>query len=542
MTSRMKIAAQDDPERLHDYDIQSLLKRLSKQTDIKRKGYGRRVLQINSEICYNRQKYCGVVPMNDIKETGSLMEKVEKRWLEYRSIPYAIILMLVIGLLGVPEVINFIVPSSPEEGWPQDRFYGLLIAVALIVIYVVGCIIHNQLPHAPRHSLGILFVIDAENDQVFASVKYKLVNNFEEFIAANGKPISTICVQRKRISRYNTKDKESVKKLLQDTNCIFFINVRCNVDNPADIQQYEMTVDYSVVHPHFTDEAQYILAHDLQTLQIPVRRQRFKRTQTIDVFSATAQTLVITCRYIFGLIQLFSGNVNIAIVFFKEVKSDLSSYQKDHPYLNVSELERVVNEKLFISYMRKASEKMERFEREKKIHYLEEMRDTLSNANLIYPDTYAYNINMAYAYIILEKDAEKAQECIEKCKKSKNNGEWKYSEAFIMAYLGRAPRSICHKYASAMEIQYDNLVRIADYIEFVIEREPNRIALHLAAGLIYEKLSDPFQAKIHFSTYLHKIKNIDENSKKMIKAKMENLICNVHCNNNCQECSGISCI
>ena len=444
-------------------------------------------MQIHGEICYNIPKCCGAVPMDDMKEAGSLMEKVEKRWLEYRSIPY--FLLLAIGLYGVLVAIDF------------NRCYGVLIAVTLVLIYVVLCLLHNRLPHAPRGSLGILFVIEGENDQVFASVKYKLVNNFEAFISDNGKPIYTICVPRRRISRYNTKNKGSATKLLQDTNCIFFINVRCNVDNPADVQEYEITVDYSVVHPQFTDETQNIVAHDLQTLEKPVRRQRFKRAQTIDVFSATAQTLVITCRYIFGLIQLFSGNADIAIDLFKAAKCDLKTYQsfqKDSPHLNIRTLEKVINEKLFVGYIRKASEEMERFEREKKLHYLEEMRDTLNNANLICPDTYAYNINMAYAYIILEKDAKKAQACIEKCKKSKSNEEWKYSEAFLMAYLGRAPRSICHAYAEAMEVQYDNIVKIADYIEFVIEREPNRVTLHLAAGLVYEKLVDPLQAKIHF--------------------------------------------
>lgn len=100
-----------------------------------------------------------------------------------------------------------------------------------------------------------------------------------------------------------------------------------------------------------------------------------------------------------------------------------------------------------------------------------------------------------------KKNVHQAKLCIAKCKQSKQNKTWLYSEAFLSAYSGQAPSTICAKYRKALEIPY-NLVDIADYIEFILENEPEKMTLHLAAGLIYEAIGDSRLMKMHFSIFL----------------------------------------
>ena len=61
--------------------------------------------------------------------------------------------------------------------------------------------------------------------------------------------------------------------------------------------------------------------------------------------------------------------------------------------------------------------------------------------------------------------------------------------------------------------------RIADYIEYIIDKSPDRYDLHFAVGLVYDAMGDPILAKEHFQQYL-----VTENGKKMEKYIKRKLI------------------
>ena len=46
---------------------------------------------------------------------------------------------------------------------------------------------------------------------------------------------------------------------------------------------------------------------------------------------------------------------------------------------------------------------------------------------------------------------------------------------------------IYRKYATAFKYEQD-LTRIVYYIEYMLDKEPERIGLHLAAGLVYHEI------------------------------------------------------
>ena len=61
-------------------------------------------------------------------------------------------------------------------------------------------------------------------------------------------------------------------------------------------------------------------------------------------------------------------------------------------------------------------------------------------------------------------------------KASKENRDWLYSDAFLSAYCGHAPTTILTKYSKAFIVPYKSLAEIVEYIEFVIEAEPEKTA------------------------------------------------------------------
>lgn len=64
-------------------------------------------------------------------------------------------------------------------------------------------------------------------------------------------------------------------------------------------------------------------------------------------------------------------------------------------------LKQLVDDRLFAAYVQIAIKYMAAFKKDKDYHHLREMCDILVRANGIRPDIYIFNMNMAYAYIII---------------------------------------------------------------------------------------------------------------------------------------------
>ena len=205
----------------------------------------------------------------------------------------------------------------------------------------------------------------------------------------------------------------------------------------------------------------------------------------------------------------------------------------------VSGLIGMTDDRIYAALCQIASKYLVEFQSDKKVESLYEMRKVLQLANAIHSDTYFYNLNMAYAYVILDQDAVAAKDCVAKCRLSKENTNWMYSDAFLSAYLNHAPGSIISKYKKALGNPYKSLVEIVEYIEFVIEREPDKLALHLAAALVYEEMGDKQLMRYHFSVYLENANKLDRRTKEKIEAKMNVEPCVVTCDQNCSQCTNL---
>ena len=401
------------------------------------------------------------------------------------------------------------------------------------VVYVIICLFHDRLPKAPKNSLAVLFVIDAESKQLFEDVQFKLIRNFKEAtISDDSAHFHAIYITKDMVKKYNLQNKQSVLSLLNKTNCIFLVSVAYSVDDKNNAEEFELTIDYGVRHPKFDENAQAIFSSDLSTICSSVGRKRFSKRQTIDVFNFTANRLVHVCQYILGFVYLLSGHLQDACDILSHVRKMLSTVPVDT--LGLKRLQHLIDDRLFATYAVMSHEAIQDFKQSHDISYLDFANKYLSIANDIRPETYFYHLNIAYVCIILDKNGKLAKAHIEKCKKVKNDKNWLYSEAFLSAYTGQAPATILLRYQIALHYPYDNPVDLIDYIELVLEREPEKKALHLAAGLIYEYVGDYMLMKQHFSIYLEN--TTDKRIKQNLAEKIDRVPCDFECDHNCSRC------
>jgi len=439
---------------------------------------------------------------------GFLNKVIEKIWLKYTSIP---VLAVIVAL----SCISF-APNKWNEA--NMKFY---IAASLFVIvfigYVIICIHANTLPKAKKGNWAVLFVVDAESDQLFSDVRKKLISSFFDCINCNTtRQLQALCIRVERVRKLNLSVRDDVLSLLQATNCIFYVIVKYRVDSLINAENFEIKIDYGVVHPEFEKTVKQLLENDMGMLGEPLKKKRFTKAQTLDVFDITAHTLSLICQYVLGLVLLFSGGFDHAYSLFKMLYTEL---KKADVTETIKRMQQLVSNRFYITCLSIVVRDMDIFYMDKSLAALDDMNIKLDEANLIVPNTYLYNLNKAYYHVARNTDISSAKKCIDKCKQMNQLTNWRYSDAFFAAYDGIPPLSIYKKYCQAFKSE-QNLYKIVDFIEYFIEREPGRITLHLAAGLVYDVIGDTILAKEHFEAYLNVEK--DNRIRAVLTRKMKN--------------------
>ena len=463
-----------------------------------------------------------------------LCEIIEKYWLKPVSSIFVAIVLCAVYAWTVSNLSSWGIVDL-------DIKWLLWIAIPFFVAwcaYTAACFIKNRLQRAPKDTVAVLFCIDAESEKLFETARRKLVNNFDSSISTvDNLKFKALCVSRTRLARYDLRNKEDALAVLQRTNCVLLIRVQYTADDIDNAENFELKIDDGVRHPAFNESATQMLSHDMSALGAPVGRQKFVKAETIDVFNFTTQTLVCACQYVLGVVALLAQDSQTALTLLLQSKNAAITDFSHMP--GATSLIEMIDDRIYAALCQLSLEYLVCFQNDKSLEALCEMRRTLQMANAIHPDTYFYNLNMAYAYIILDRDADAARNCIAKCKLSKEDTDWMYSDAFLCAYLDYAPGSILSKYGKALSNPYMSLSEIVEYIEFVIGREPNKAALHLAAALVYEEMGDKKLMKYHFSVYMENVKKLDRRTKEKIEAKMNNEPCAAQCDHNCSHCTNL---
>lgn len=460
---------------------------------------------------------------------SNYIDTLREWWLKKKSIP-VMVAFLIAAYVGLASAYN-------SWQWVIVPIWVYIVTGAVLaasgVAYVVACILYGALPKAPKDALAVLFCIDAETEQLYETARFKLVDNFNRYVLEEGASIQALCVSKLQVPKFNLHDKNGTLALLEKTNCILIVDVRYTADNSGNAENFELRINCAVSHPKFNDKAEAIISQDLRTMKSPVGRQNFNNANAINVFNFTAHTLVCAVQYILGFVYLLSGNNRYAFDLLVRAKNNISANQIESNARK--QVEKLVDDRIFATLCQICKDILISFQSDKDPQKLVLLEKCLNMANGIYSDTYFYNLNMAYVHIALYDNAKAAKLCIENCKNSRENKTWLYSDAFLSAYCGHAPSTILTKYAKALRTPY-NLVELADFIEHIIESKPEKMSLHLAAGLVYEAIGEVKLMRHHLAVFLTGRNGISNKAREQISSRIIATNCGESCSQDCVKC------
>ncbi len=414
--------------------------------------------------------------------------------------PISIVIVWVFFVLAFLKTIP---ESMSDINWKHYTYIACYFFIA--VIYSIVCIKRNMLPKGKNKESSILFIIEAENHQLFQEVKAKLVSEFDNYSHKEfGRCFEAICVEKRQIAKkYDIKKSIFAIELLEKTNCVFLIDVKYVVDSATCSEHFKMQIDIGVILPAINEKARSaFLQTDIHDLYRSIKSRKFDKAHLLDEMTFTAVTLNIICRYVFGIVALLTEKPIQSYSMLHDTYQSISSTD------NMGFLPRDYCSRLkywlFFSCLRVAEFYQNQFYLNKDETLLSKMDSMIEEANGLYPNTYDYFLMKAYILVAQDGNMSSVKHCIDMCKKSNAHDNWKYSEAFISAYEGNPGLAIYRKYMKAFSADQD-LQQIAEYVEYILEKKPELSSLHLAAGLVYDKMGDADLANNHFNLYFQSV-------------------------------------
>lgn len=423
---------------------------------------------------------------------------------EYWLKPSSIILTFCISILCC---LPFF-PMDPNQIVRDNELKKFLIiifvAIVINIFYIILVVNNNYIVKSKNKTIGVLWAINAESKSEYDDTRRKLGESFRDFLP---KEFSVIFIPYHRMNTLKDISEDKQKKLLIKKKCTIMVFVKLFIDSNGQQNLYELDVSTGILHVKFEENVKMHFLGECEKLFKHIHKSKYRSENKIKLLQVTADKLALACRYIVGVSMFYSGYLLYASKILddlgkkfsnKESMSDYESYIFSLLQPRRYELHITLSNIYSLIYQIDFSHS----------EYLEQMNYHLEAANKVCNNEYDYLLSKAFYYVIAEHDIECARVCIDECKKSKRK-EWKYSEAFLSAYMNQSPSTIYNKYKRAFSNEY-NLLYLIDFIENYLHIKPDKVGLYFALGLLYLEVGDDSLAIINFNKYIEHYTNCDK--------------------------------
>lgn len=372
-----------------------------------------------------------------------------------------------------------------------------LVIISILIFYIIDTIKYNSIPVANEFSeTSVLIRIYAKTKEEYEDIKFKLVEEFKQYLSINEKN-EVIYIPYHLMDKYKFTDDESIIKLLKKTNCIFLATIKTKSEDIKDDTQYITEINLGLIHPIYEKRISTLFQKEFYMLGSSTNRLEYTKKDKMTTLETTAKRLSYICQYILGRAYFLNGNLKkageICDKLYNVLYSETSKKQTENALKKATTL---------LCYDIHIG--LSRVENMKEDKNLDRVEEELKIANHFVKDTYEYNLFMASCVFLKDRDIKKSKEYLNICKQNKtsdNNGEWRYSIAFLSAYEGESEGKVIYKYMQALKKEYHNIGELIYFIEDVCQKEEKNM-LKFALFILYLEINDYQVAKKLLQEYL----------------------------------------
>lgn len=432
------------------------------------------------------------------KFTEKIVEEVWGKWVSIPILAFISTITCVLGVLKVISLCSYTVKYG-NATYTKLTEIGVCIVVLILlsfsvlnlwnVFFVFG---KNYIRKAKRKKSGILIYLDSPNISLFKETERKFGNEFRKAVFS-GFDVIFIPFGRKPI---DYRDK-SIAKLLRRKRCLLYLFIGIDSDDDSGSIIYDMQISGSIIHRTYLPNVEKEFQRVFTAVLHDFRNQVFPSKDMVKKLRITAAEMSLACQYIIGLSLFLNGDFGVAETVLSELACSKAAVNQRKDIFTATQRIRY---DIFMTFAQQCIAKYQSQCDDDEL--LEMIGDYLEKARECEGKTFEYCLNKAYYCVAKEQNTTKAWEYINICKQMKKVPlVWKYSEAFLKAYDNRSIGSVCSSYKMALKVDY-NVQDLIVYVEMMLGKEPERIGLCLALGILYNYMGDSRLSQEYLEKYL----------------------------------------
>lgn len=403
---------------------------------------------------------------------------------------------LACALLTVAVVLISFFSASNLSGITPNEWTAIIAALLLVsgLWYAT-----TRIPKARKGNVGFGVAIDFENDTHAKAIDNDFVRRIRDLLTRDDQLYRFEIVEfPQRIAKKVERD--SALNLLHRSRCRFMIYGvgRIRVVNGTETHVFNLTGVVS--HAPLPKDISAAFAREFTSV-FPTRLHVAKDNDVFS-FEFTAQWLDVVTRYIVGTAAFFTADLKYAEEMLLSAENRL---QNDLPRIpSITQIKQSIPGRLRDIYRSGALSNGNKYRITRDKEYLKRTEEYLDKLDGRFPSDYRARLLRAMTAFTLHRDIKRAKKEIDACR-SVDDSTWMYSDAFLSAYEYDLERSY-RVYRKAFEyptVDQTLGVQVEEFIQIVIDEEPQRTDLHYCLGLINYRLKfDLDAARSDFSKFL----------------------------------------
>lgn len=354
--------------------------------------------------------------------------------------------------------------------------------LAIAVLFVTGGWFQlTRLPKTPRGTIGILVCIETEQRDHYRQLKSDLLLKLQSLLKASP-----------RFHTYTFLDlpEYHCRKLLSEptphryrikTRALFVLYGRGKVRRINKVEHHILELNCAVGIPELEETVTKRFADEF--LGIMPAKITIQREIDLLGFEVTAQWLAVVAEYMIGTAALMAYDLDFAEHSLEAVHAKA----KGAPELPaITKIRKHVPMRLSEVYTLQCDRAYQRWRQARGENDIGAITEYLDKQSRVDPENYNGHLMRALVLFVKGRQVDAAIAEIRRCQAQRvADRSWQYSLAFLLAYRGELQQAR-KQYQKAQEGQIPSrtVLRIEDFIEWVLEEEPEKVQLHFCLAMV----------------------------------------------------------
>lgn len=358
---------------------------------------------------------------------------------------------------------------------------------ATLIIATAFWIVTNRVPRAKKGMLGFGLALTYENEDHARKLRSDFVLAIRNLLTSwhTTRQPQFIEFPSWIAEKLASSDQQAAGRIAQKANCEFFIwgQAKLRTDGtPIHVLKLQGLIKHSPIQ----DGTQRKFAAEFSEL-FP-KDVRVTLEGDFAHFEVTATYINIVVRYIVAVAAGLSDNIHYSAELFRGLREQLKTIKIDGgPIATIRDrIPKRLGEVL------KAQLKWDcrRYTQTRDKSVLVPLEQVAEELNILSPNLYDVRLIRSLCHFVLRRDIAAAREELNNCKQTVDSS-WRWNLAFLSAYEGdldSAYRLYCDAFEKTVS---DGIpIEIEEFIQLVLDEEPEKVQLFYALGLINHKFKE----------------------------------------------------